>query len=168
MKSFLASLVLVAAAAAPVAAGPDFASPTPHGTALAASGGERQILPSEDIVFANESSTLTSGALDQLRVSAQWMKKNPSVRLVIEGHASSPGTAGYNQSLGLHRATIVRNHLRALGVKADHLVMVVYGESEAERTPSSIDRRVVLIATRESTDTILAKSARRGNLMASR
>lgn len=168
MKSILASLLLVAAAAIPAAAGPDFGSPTPHGHDLAASDAERQILPSEDIVFAHASSTLSNGALDQLATTARWLKKNPRARLVIEGHTNSVGRAGYNQSLSLRRAEIVRNHLRALGVKADRLVMVVYGESEAEPRASSIDRRVVIFATREPTDTILAKSARRGNLLAAR
>lgn len=169
MKSFLASLLLVAAVAVPAAAGPDFGAPTPHGKALTASDADRQILPSDDVLFENGSYTLTSTALQRLKVAAKWMKKNPMVRLVIEGHTNSAGTTGYNQSLALERANIVRSHLIALGVPQRRLVTVVYGESEAEASPASTDRRVMLIATRESTDTILAKSQRRGrNLMASR
>lgn len=168
MKSFLASLLLVAATAIPAAAGPDFGAPTPSGRALAASDSAKQILPSDDVVFDNDSSALDSLALARLETAARWMKRNPKVRLVIEGHTNSVGSAGYNQSLALARANIVRAHLISLGVKKDRLVTVVYGESEAEPTPSSIDRRVVLIASREPTDTILAKSARRGNLMAAR
>ena len=168
MKSFLASLLLVAAAALPAAAGPDFDSPTPKGHALAASDADRQILPSDDIVFAHGKSALDSLALDRLATAARWLKKNPKVRLVIEGHANSVGNAGYNHSLALDRAAIVRAHLIALGVKKDRLVTVVYGEDQAEPSASSIDRRVVLIASREPTDTILAKSMRRGTLMAAR
>jgi outer membrane protein OmpA-like peptidoglycan-associated protein len=168
MKSFLASLLLVAAAAIPAAAGPDFGSPTPHGRSLAASHADEQILPSDDIVFDHASSALDDLSQERLKTAARWMKKHPKVRLVIEGHTNSVGSAGYNQSLALARANIVRAHLVALGVKKDRLITVVYGESEAEPTPSSIDRRVVLIASREPTDTILAKSMRRGNLMAAR
>ncbi len=168
MKTFVASLLLVAAAAIPAAAGPDFGVPTPHGKDLSASNAEKQILPSDDIVFAHSSSALDTNALDQLRTTARWMKTNKRVRLVIEGHTNSVGSAGYNQSLGLARANIVRSHLIALGVPAKRLIVINYGEAEAEATASSIDRRVVLIATREPTDTILAKSKRRGDLMASR
>ena len=168
MKSFLASLLLVAATAIPAAAGPDFDSPTPHGRALAASDADKQILPSDDIVFEHASSALDPLALDRLKTAARWLKKNPKVRLVIEGHANSVGKAGYNQSLALRRASIVRAHLVALGVPKKRLVTVVYGESDAEPRASSLDRRVVLIASRESTDTILAKSMRRGNLLAAR
>ena len=168
MKSFLASLLLVAATALPAAAGPDFTSPTPKGHALAASDADKQILPSDDIVFDHGSSALDTLALDRLKTAARWLKKNPKVRLVIEGHANSVGDAGYNQTLALRRADIVRSHLLALGVPRNRLVTVVYGESEAEPSASSIDRRVVLIASREPTDTILAKSMRRGTLMAAR
>ena len=168
MKSILASLLLVAAAAIPAAAGPDFGAPTPKGHALAASDAEGQILPSDDIVFAHGSSALDSLALDRLQTAARWLKKNPKVRIVIEGHANSVGSAGYNQSLGLRRADIVRAHLIALGIPKNRIVTVVYGESEAEPLASSIDRRVVLIASREPTDTILSKSMRRGTLMTAR
>ena len=168
MKSFFASLLLVAAAAIPAAAGPDFGAPTPHGKDLTASDAEKQILPSDDIVFAHASSVLDTNALDQLKTTARWMKANKRVRLVVEGHANSVGSAGYNQSLGLARANIVRSHLIALGVPAKRLIVINYGEAEAEAEASSLDRRVVLIATREPTDTILAKSKRRGDLMASR
>lgn len=168
MKSFLASLLLVAATALPAVAGPDFGSPTPHGRELAASDGDRQILPSDDLEFDFDSAALDSLALARLKTVAHWLKDNPRVRLVIEGRTSSAGPAGYNQSLGLRRASIVRAHLIALGMPKDRLVMVVYGESGADPVPSSTDRRVVLIASRESTNTILAKSRSRGNLMASR
>jgi type IV pilus biogenesis protein CpaD/CtpE len=164
MKTLLA-ILLLAAAAVPAAAGPDFVASTVDPRPLAASHSERAILPSDDIVFEHDSAALIDSAQQQLVTVARYMKSHDNVRLVVEGHTNNLGAAAYNEDLATRRADLVRNHLVALGVPSDRIMMVVYGEAQAERVASPIDRRVVMFATRDSTDRILAKSLRRGQAL---
>ena len=53
---------------------------------------------------------------------------NPDVRVTIEGHTDSIGTAEYNVALGDRRATIVRDYLVNRGVAAGRLQTVTFGE----------------------------------------
>jgi peptidoglycan-associated lipoprotein len=59
---------------------------------------------------------------------AAWMNSYPSVTLTIEGHCDERGTREYNLALGERRATASRDYLIALGVSADRLRTVSYGE----------------------------------------
>lgn len=164
MKTLLATLFL-AAAAVPAVAGPDFVASAEDPKPLAASDSERPILPSDDIVFEHNSSALIDSAQQQLVSVARYMKSHKKVRLVVEGHTNNLGNAAYNEDLATRRADLVRNHLVALGVPADRIMMVVYGEAEAQPVTSPIDRRVVMFATRDSADRVLAKSLRRGQAL---
>lgn len=54
-----------------------------------------------------------------------------SSKLVVEGHADERGTAEYNRALGERRAQAVREELIKLGVPADRISTVSYGEERA-------------------------------------
>src|SRR5690348_10545309 len=58
MKTLVASLLL-AAAAVPAAAGPDFVTPNPRPRSTAPSDSARELAPFDDIVFAYDSHALT-------------------------------------------------------------------------------------------------------------
>ena len=146
MTILLASLVLVAAVASAVA-GPDFLTPDPRPRPLAASDSARQIAPFDDLIFEYDSDALTSAALRQLDTAVAWMKRHPRYRLVLEGYTDSSGRAAYNEDLATRRAATVRDHLVALGVPSDRLLLVIYGEAAAHRRVHPLDRRVVLYAT---------------------
>jgi len=165
MKTLLATLLL-AAAAVPAAAGPDFTESTEPTRKLAASSEvTHPILPSEDVVFQHNSYTLLNADIQQLQTVAHYMKTHKKVRLVLEGHANSLGTDAHNKDLATSRADIVRQHLIGLGVPADRMMMVVFGEQGAEPVASPLDRRVVLYATHDSNDKILTASLRRGEAL---
>ncbi|CAN5867478.1 hypothetical protein BH11MYX3_BH11MYX3_25400 [soil metagenome] len=164
MKSLLATLLL-AAAAVPAAAGPDFVTTgTPH-HALAASDGRQPILPADDVVFEHNSANLIDSAQTQILTAARWIKEHPGTLLVLEGHANSIGSAAYNQDLAMRRAELVRQHLIGNGVPSDRLMIVVFGESGAQPVASPIDRRVVMYASREPAQTIVRKSLERGTAL---
>jgi hypothetical protein len=151
LKTILAGLVGVSLAAAPVLAGPDFTGPAAKAKPLAASAeATKMILPEDDVVFMNDSSALLDSGIQQIQTVARYMKKHPSLRIVLEGHANSLGSAAHNEDLATKRADIVRMHLIGNGISSDRIIVVVYGESEAEPVPSPIDRRVVMFATTES------------------
>jgi peptidoglycan-associated lipoprotein len=61
---------------------------------------------------------------------AQWLGKAPARQLLIEGHCDERGTDEYNLALGERRALAVRRYLVALGVLADHLHTISYGEEK--------------------------------------
>jgi peptidoglycan-associated lipoprotein len=56
------------------------------------------------------------------------MRRWPTTRVSIEGHADSRGTNEYNLALGERRATNVKNYLVGLGIAADRMVVLSKGE----------------------------------------
>lgn len=160
LKKLLASLIVVGAAALPAAAGPDFTSVTPNAK-LAASEGTRAMLPTDDVVFAHGSAALMDSSAQQVAAAARWMKHNRGT-IVLEGHANSLGAPAYNADLATRRAEIVRQHLMALGVPSDRIMVVVYGEAGSEVRPSPLDRRVVMYATTQPPRAIVRATLDRG------
>ncbi len=59
----------------------------------------------------------------------QVLKDNPGIRLRIEGHTDSIGSAAYNLRLSQKRANAVRNYLISKGIDPNRLEAVGYGES---------------------------------------
>ncbi len=72
-----------------------------------------------------------------LRAIADWMVKNGSATLMIEGHCDERGTNEYNLGLGDRRAKAVKDYLVALGVSASRLQTVSYGEERPLCTEST-------------------------------
>ena len=64
----------------------------------------------------------------QVEKWSAWLKRNPSVRVTIEGHADERGTREYNLGLGERRANSVKDALVALGIDAGRLTTVSYGK----------------------------------------
>jgi peptidoglycan-associated lipoprotein len=62
--------------------------------------------------------------------NAKWMKASPNHLILIEGHADERGTDEYNLALGERRAKATMNHLVSLGIQADRMTTVSYGEKQ--------------------------------------
>jgi outer membrane protein OmpA-like peptidoglycan-associated protein len=146
MKTLLAMLVL-AAATAPAAAGPDFVTGNPRPRPLAASAGAREIAPIDDIRFALDSYALSSVAQQQLASAAAWLKRNPRFRIVLEGYTDASGPGYYNEDLATRRAARARQYLVGLGVPSHRIIVVVYGEQAATAAIDESTRKVVMYAT---------------------
>jgi len=56
------------------------------------------------------------------------LKANPRLTLMIAGHADERGSDEYNLALGARRAAAVRTYLVNLGIPAERLSVVSYGE----------------------------------------
>jgi peptidoglycan-associated lipoprotein len=82
----------------------------------------------QDIFFDFDRSDIRDDARVVLQQNAEWMKSNSSTRVQIEGHCDERGTEGYNLSLGERRANAVKNYLISLGVGAERLYTISYGE----------------------------------------
>lgn len=81
-----------------------------------------------DLYFEFDRSDLTTEARRTLEEAAEAMKGFPGFKLVIEGHADERGTPEYNLALGAKRAQAARDYLVNLGVAADRIDTISYGE----------------------------------------
>ena len=63
-------------------------------------------------------------------MASRGLKHHPRVRVEIQGHTDSVGTAAYNLKLSQRRAESVRSYLIMDGVPADQLAAKGYGESQ--------------------------------------
>jgi peptidoglycan-associated lipoprotein len=84
--------------------------------------------PLRDIHFEFDRYELRADARDALDANAKWLKEHPSVRVEIEGHCDERGSNEYNMGLGAKRAKTARDYLVALGISAQRLSTVSYGE----------------------------------------
>lgn len=88
----------------------------------------REAFENEDVFFDFDQSVLTAGARGVLERKAAWLRSNPDVSVVIEGHCDERGTAEYNIALGERRARSAMDFLVDLGISASRLRTVSYGE----------------------------------------
>ena len=79
--------------------------------------------------FAVASSELQISAREELRRLAVVLLRFPDLRLIIDGHTDSLGSAANNQRLSVARAEAVRNELIALGTDASRIEARGFGPS---------------------------------------
>lgn len=84
-----------------------------------------------DIYFDYDQSKLSSEARDQLARSARFMQQRPEFVITLEGHCDERGTDEYNLALGERRASSTKDYLVSLGVPADRLSTISYGEERS-------------------------------------
>ena len=109
-------------------------------------------LPS-GIFFDSGKSTLKSGAKKTLdRIAAQLVGDN-AIRVVVEGHTDSTGSADKNMALSEKRAQAVRDYLVSKSIPESQITSAGKGESEPIATNKTVagrqqNRRVELVITR--------------------
>ncbi|CAM2734247.1 peptidoglycan-associated lipoprotein Pal [Vibrio mytili] len=91
---------------------------------------EQALRETNTIYFAFDNSTIAGDYEEMLAAHAAYLTKNPAFSVTIEGHADERGTPEYNIALGERRAQAVSNYLQALGVQADQISIVSYGEEK--------------------------------------
>jgi outer membrane protein OmpA-like peptidoglycan-associated protein len=95
---------------------------------------------SEDSVyFATNSVYLTPGARRDLDKVAARIRKHPSLRVVLGGHADERGADGYNMTLSRKRAQEVARYLRRRGVSGKLIETRHFGESQPANNASGRD-----------------------------
>jgi peptidoglycan-associated lipoprotein len=85
---------------------------------------------SEDLYFAFDSAVLAPLSQEVLQRKADWMNENMDATVIIEGHCDERGTAAYNLALGERRADAAKDFLVNLGVAADRITTISYGEEK--------------------------------------
>lgn len=111
---------------------------------------EQALRETQTIYFAFDNATIAGDYEEMLAAHAAYLSKNPALKVTVEGHADERGTPEYNIALGERRATAVAKYLQALGVQADQISIVSYGEEKPLLLGQSEDvyaknRRAVLV-----------------------
>ncbi len=104
----------------------------------------------EDVHFDFDRYTLRPEALRVLEQAVSAMRQDAALRLTLEGHTCSIGTAEYNLALGERRASALRDYLTQNGVAASRLQTVSYGEEKPKHDNSReetrrLNRRAALV-----------------------
>jgi peptidoglycan-associated lipoprotein len=91
---------------------------------------ERPELVLDRIFFDFDKSDVKPDAATVLEANSEMLELYPEVNVVIEGHCCEIGTAEYNMALGERRAKAAQDYLLKLGIDAERLSTVSYGEEQ--------------------------------------
>jgi peptidoglycan-associated lipoprotein len=82
----------------------------------------------KDIYFSYDKYEIRREDEEILKENAAFLKKNPKMKIQIEGHCDERGTAEYNLALGERRANHTKKYLVSLGITSDRISTISYGE----------------------------------------
>ena len=90
----------------------------------------------KDVHFEVDRATIRPGEAPILDANARWLKANPEVLVLIEGHTDERGSDAHNLTLGERRAKAAQEALVARGVAPARITIRAYGEQR----PACIER----------------------------
>ncbi len=111
------------------------------------SSASADLLSQTRVYFAYDSSDLDADGQAVAEAHATFLRDNPTIKVVLEGHTDERGTREYNLALGESRAQAVVDIFLALGVSAGNIENVSYGEENPvaeghDESSWSLNRRV--------------------------
>lgn len=80
------------------------------------------------VYFDYDDSALRPDAKDGLRRDAEYLRSNQSAKVELQGNCDSRGTEEYNLALGKRRAESAKQYLVDLGISAQRMSTVSFGE----------------------------------------
>jgi len=118
--------------AAPVAAAPAEQPVVTAAAAAAAGVAVTEEKPSQfdDVRFDFDKSEVKEDGRKTCQAVADYLKKNPKAKLLIEGHCDERGTSEYNMALGERRAAAVMTYIASLGVSKAALSTISFGKEK--------------------------------------
>jgi len=84
----------------------------------------------QSVYFEYDSAQVAGSERSKLEAVAEFLRGNSSVGLIVEGHCDERGSNEYNLALGERRAQAVRAYIIGLGIAADRIKTVSYGEEK--------------------------------------
>lgn len=104
------------------------------------------------ILFDTGKNSLKPGAKSTLTKIAKQLQTDPSLKIAVEGHTDTVGTAAKNQALSEKRANAVRDYLVSAGIPSDHITATGRGQEAPIATNKTAagrqqNRRVELVIT---------------------
>ncbi len=97
------------------------------GSSMNAQGMDQMSSSLKRINFEYDQYVLTADAREILQSNADYLKAK-GIRVQIEGHCDERGSDEYNLALGENRALTVKKYLISLGVPAERMSIISYGE----------------------------------------
>jgi peptidoglycan-associated lipoprotein len=88
--------------------------------------------PLTDVFFAYDSVEIRPDDRAALQKNFEYLKRWPSTKVMVEGHADARGTNEYNLALGERRAAAVRDYLVTLGLDSARATIVSKGEEQPQ------------------------------------
>ena len=82
----------------------------------------------KDIHFGYDQYDIRRADEEILRENAAFLKKNPQMKIQIEGHCDERGTSEYNLALGERRANSTKRYLVSLGIASDRISTISFGK----------------------------------------
>ena len=89
---------------------------------------DRDALAAQTVYFEVDRSEIHPDDLGKVEAVAGILAQDAQNKVLIEGHCDERGTEEYNRALGERRALSVRDALSGLGVSADRVRTMSYGE----------------------------------------
>jgi peptidoglycan-associated lipoprotein len=84
----------------------------------------------QTVFFDYDSAQLSNSEKAKLMGNIEWMRKNSSSKMTIEGHCDQRGSNEYNLSLGERRANAVKQIFISNGISQNRLSTVSFGEEK--------------------------------------
>lgn len=84
----------------------------------------------QTVHFDYDKATVAAAEKAKLQGNISWMKKNPSSKMLVEGHCDQRGSTEYNLSLGERRANAVKQMLVTQGISASRITTVSFGKEK--------------------------------------
>lgn len=94
-----------------------------------------------DVNFAFDSAEIRPAAHQTLDQVASTLRENQNLRVRIEGHTDSVGSAEYNEGLSQRRADSVRDFLVSRGIAENRMTTRGFGESQPVATNETDEGR---------------------------
>lgn len=82
------------------------------------------------VYFAFDSYRIAASELVKVQMAAEHLRSFPRDVLIVEGHTDERGSSEYNLALGERRALAVREALIGLGVSAQRIQTLSFGEEQ--------------------------------------
>lgn len=84
----------------------------------------------QPVFFAYDSADLSPQARSTLEQDSRVFRQYPDATIIVEGHCDERGTEEYNLALGDRRAQAAKDYLVQLGIPAERLQTISYGEEK--------------------------------------
>ncbi len=84
----------------------------------------------KSVYFEFDKYYLTEEAKETLQKNAEFLLANPQYEILVEGHCCECGSNEYNLALGQKRASTIRDYYISLGIPADKIATISYGEEK--------------------------------------
>lgn len=120
----------------------------PLGGSQGAMGAERP--EKMRVYFAFDSSAIDADNRTIVEQHAAYLMANPQLKVTLQGNTDERGTREYNLALGERRSVSVERMLRVLGVSADRITAISYGEEQPvamghDESSWRLNRRVEIV-----------------------